>query len=383
MKKSHFFPKLLEFIGIDVSPNGNQPAMSKHELLKHWPIPEYVRDVASFVGFLQFYSKFIPHFKVRVDPLRQIMQRDYTELVGNLWTSDTRATFNDLCNSILCNPCLRRFNQKRLTVLRTDFLLKGFGYVVCQVDNNDVSLALASQFMSGNGFHFLIKTNGGVLYLIAFGSRRTRGNERHLHSYLVEGFCGDWAMNKVRHMCYGCQFVWVTDCYAVKILLLYNGANQAVLRLQMHLMGWDVDIVHWTNDHLVDADYWSRLDADICYDPSFRKYLHILNYLRKVHPPPTSLPMRDENMPYYRGPRIPVEHCRSGTSTDDPNDPAVDTVATALATSIVMADGLGSMSLCVRPVQFGKFSIAESPSPIRELYNNKFPALAYRAMNFL
>jgi hypothetical protein len=131
------------------------------------------------------------------------MQLDYTELVGNLWTSDARATFDDLRNSIFCDPCLRRFNQKRLTVLRTDFSSKGFGYVVCQADDDDVSLALASQFMLGNGFHFLTKTNGGVLYPVAFGSRRTRGNERHLHSYLGEGFCGDWAMNKVRHMCYG------------------------------------------------------------------------------------------------------------------------------------------------------------------------------------
>jgi hypothetical protein len=177
--------------------------MSKHKVLKHWPILEYVQDVASFVGFLQFYSKFIPHFEVHVDPLRRIMQQDYTELVGDMGTSDARGTFNDLRNSILCNPCLRRFNQKRLTVLRTDFLSKGFGYVVCQADKDDVSLALASQFMSGNGFHFLTKTNGGVLYPVTFGSQQTRGNERHLHSYLGKGFCGDWAMNKVCHMCYG------------------------------------------------------------------------------------------------------------------------------------------------------------------------------------
>jgi hypothetical protein len=72
------------------------------------------------------------------------MQHDYMELVGNLWTSNARATFDDLCNSILRNPCLRRFNQKRLMVLQTDFLLKGFCYVVCQADDNDVSLALAS-----------------------------------------------------------------------------------------------------------------------------------------------------------------------------------------------------------------------------------------------
>ena len=67
LKKSHFFPQRLEFVGIDVSPDGNRPAMSKHELLQHWPTPILVRYVASFVGFLQFNSKFIPNFEIRVD----------------------------------------------------------------------------------------------------------------------------------------------------------------------------------------------------------------------------------------------------------------------------------------------------------------------------
>ncbi len=70
-------------------------------------------------------------------------------------------------------------------------------------------------------------------------------------------------MNKVRHMCYGRRFVWVTDCYAVKFILSYNGPNQSVLRLQMQLMGWDFDIVHRTYNYLGDADYWSHLDADL------------------------------------------------------------------------------------------------------------------------
>ncbi len=103
--------------------------------------------------------------------------------------------------------------------------------MVCQADDNETSLALASQFMFGNGFHFLTKTNGGALYPVAFGSPRTCGNEKFLHSYLGKGFSGDWAMNKVRHTCYVQQFVWVTDCHAVKFILLYDGANQAILSL--------------------------------------------------------------------------------------------------------------------------------------------------------
>jgi hypothetical protein len=58
--------------------------MSKHNLLCHWPIPELVRNVASFVGFLQFYSSFIPHFEVCALPLRKVMKREYTEAVGDM-----------------------------------------------------------------------------------------------------------------------------------------------------------------------------------------------------------------------------------------------------------------------------------------------------------
>ena len=151
--------------------------MSKHELLKHWPTPVLVPDVASFVGFLQFYSKFIPNFEIHVEPLRTIMAQEYTKEVGNLWTPEAQSTFDKLRNSILGDPCLQRFDPHKLTVLQMDFSTKGFGYVVCQADNKDMPLALASQFMSGNGFHFLTKTNGGAVYPVAFGSRRCPGNE--------------------------------------------------------------------------------------------------------------------------------------------------------------------------------------------------------------
>jgi hypothetical protein len=51
LRNSHIFPKRFKFVGIDVCLDGNRPAMSKHQLLEHWPKPEIVRDVAKHVGF--------------------------------------------------------------------------------------------------------------------------------------------------------------------------------------------------------------------------------------------------------------------------------------------------------------------------------------------
>ena len=115
----------------------------------------------------------------------------------------------------------------------------------------------------------MTKGSKAILHPVCFGARRTRGNEIRLHSHLGEGFSGDYAINKCRSYVFGQRFVWVTDCYAIKFILSYEGGNPAILRLQMRLMCWDVDIVHRPDTELVDADYWSRLGVDIDFDPLF------------------------------------------------------------------------------------------------------------------
>ncbi len=86
LKKSSFFLKCFKFVGINILLDGKRPAMSKHQLLDHWPTPDLLCNVASFIGFVQFYSAFIPYFEVRAKPLWDIMQHEYTLHVGDLWT---------------------------------------------------------------------------------------------------------------------------------------------------------------------------------------------------------------------------------------------------------------------------------------------------------
>jgi hypothetical protein len=92
--------------------------------------------------------------------------------------------------------------------------------------------------------------------------------------------------------------------------------------------------------------------------------------------------MKAEHMPYYRGPHILVEHCPAGTSTDEFEDTIADDVATTLIASIITQGDMGHASFCVHPVRFWLFSSTFRPEPVRALYNNEFPALAYRAMNY-
>lgn len=113
LRKCHFFPTCLEFVGTDVTPEGNRPAQSKHELLKTWPTPTIVKDVSSsFIGFAVFYSRFIPMFEVCFRHLSEICKNESTLKLGELWHTEAQAEFNDIRDSILSDPVLKRYDYR-------------------------------------------------------------------------------------------------------------------------------------------------------------------------------------------------------------------------------------------------------------------------------
>jgi hypothetical protein len=132
-----------------------------------------VCDVASFVGFLQFHINFIPHFEVRALPLCKIVTQEYTKSVGDNRTPKANSAFEELKKSVLCNPCLCWFDHCKLTVLRINFSALGFGLVVCQPGDDECSLEMTAQYISGNGFGFMTKKGKGILHPAAFGLHQT------------------------------------------------------------------------------------------------------------------------------------------------------------------------------------------------------------------
>jgi hypothetical protein len=196
---------------------------------------------------------------MHAEPLHTIYKQEYTKPVAAHWTPEAEGAWEDLKEAILSDPCIQRFVYCKLTVLCSDFSAQGFGFVLLQPGNDEASVQTTQDYCGGKGFSFMTKDSKAILRPVCFGARQTRSNEVWLHSHLGEEFSGDYATNKRRQYVFGQRFVWVTDCYAIKFILSYEGGNHAILCLQMHLMCWDVDIVHRPDHELIDANYWSRL----------------------------------------------------------------------------------------------------------------------------
>jgi hypothetical protein len=143
LTKSRWFPDKVEFVGVDVSKQGNMPASSKNERLRTWKLPANPRDIMSFIGFAIFYVRWIPYFEIKIQPLRSIilsLPLDVPFRSGD-FTSIHQALYKQIQDHLLSAPILQRADIKKRFYLKTDFSSKGLGFALCQPDDLELGLA--------------------------------------------------------------------------------------------------------------------------------------------------------------------------------------------------------------------------------------------------
>ena len=315
LKKCQWFPSKVEFVGVDVSTQGNQPAESKYKMLNAWPIPKTPRNIMSFLGFGIFYSRWIPYFEIIASPLRHIIKTypiDH-ELSKPELSANAIKAYNILKGKILSAPILQRANTKKRMYLKTDFSAKSLGYALCQPNQDKESLEAMREEMNGGPCKFDMTLKGLRLLPISFGSRRTIGNEQHFHSHPGETLAANWGINKNRHFLWGAEFTLITDCHAMLWIMTYNGSNHAIKRLQLELSGYFFTIVHRPGRMMEDANYLSRLNANSTINPLLKDYINQSSSLLKESTPPEGEITKD-NTP---GRKKKKQRTSSAEITDD------------------------------------------------------------------
>lgn len=68
LRKSRFFPRRAEFVGLDVLNEGNSPAVSKNEAITNLKRPRLFTDLRMLIGTIGFYRDWIPLYETRVSP---------------------------------------------------------------------------------------------------------------------------------------------------------------------------------------------------------------------------------------------------------------------------------------------------------------------------
>ena len=100
--------------------------------LRDWPIPTTVKQVRSFLGFGNFYRKFITHYSDLARPLIDLMKKDKTFE----WTTECQTAFDTLKKQFTEEPILMMPDHSKPFHIESDASKVATGAVLTQLDSN-------------------------------------------------------------------------------------------------------------------------------------------------------------------------------------------------------------------------------------------------------
>ena len=74
--KCEFFKLQGAYLGHIVSKDGIKTDPKKIEAIKNWPVPKTVTEVQSFLGFTNYYRKFVSKYAQIAKPINQLVCRE-------------------------------------------------------------------------------------------------------------------------------------------------------------------------------------------------------------------------------------------------------------------------------------------------------------------
>ena len=74
--KCEFHSETVEYLGYILSPEGLTMSSDKIKTILDWPTPQKVKDIQSFLGFANFYRRFIPFYSDITIPLTRLLRKD-------------------------------------------------------------------------------------------------------------------------------------------------------------------------------------------------------------------------------------------------------------------------------------------------------------------
>ena len=111
--------------------------------METWPASKIARNIASFIGFFNFYSMYIPYLEQHNEPLRALTRLDMNQNVTALLTPRHESTKRDMIDTLCTNPYPACYNFEKRVYLLTKKIRK---VSVLTFVNLTMTLALSLQY---------------------------------------------------------------------------------------------------------------------------------------------------------------------------------------------------------------------------------------------
>ena len=218
LAKCQFATQEVEFLGFRVGTTGVSADLSRVETIKNWPVPISVKELQSFLGFANFYRRFIGGYAKVTVPLTDLLK----EGQSFEWTDAAQSAFDSLKTRYTTAPILRHFDPALKIRIETD----------------------ASQFAIAAILSQLFED--GKWHPVAFVSKKLEPAERNWEVYDQELFAIVYAFKQWRHYAEGAQHTIEvhTDHDNLRGIRAVQKLNPRQARWAVFLSGFDFEVFH-------------------------------------------------------------------------------------------------------------------------------------------
>ena len=198
--------------------------------IKELKRPSNEKELKSFLGAIQYLSKYINNLSTQTDSLRQLLKKD-TEWI---WTEEHTKAFENLKQKITEIPCLAHYNSDYPNVITTDASTKGLGATLWQEQTD------------------------GKLKPIGSASRFVTDTEKNNAINELELLAVVWGLEHFRLYVYGKPIKLRTDHQALEPLIRRNRSNKPysarMTRWLDRLAHFTINVNHIAGKHLALTD---------------------------------------------------------------------------------------------------------------------------------
>jgi hypothetical protein len=218
LKKCTFAASEVHFLGFIITRRGIRADPARVETVVQWPTPTNIKELQSFLGFANFYRRFIKHYAVETAPLTDILKGKQ----AFYWNEATDASFKRLKNRFTCAPILRHFDEMLPIRIETDastFAISG----------------ILSQLFEDEKWH-----------PVAFISRKLQSAELNYEVYDLELLAIVYSFKQWRHYLEGAQHTIqvLTDHNNLRSIRSVQKLNPRQARWALYLGAFDFEVKH-------------------------------------------------------------------------------------------------------------------------------------------
>ncbi|KAG5670721.1 hypothetical protein PVAND_000965 [Polypedilum vanderplanki] len=231
-KKTSEVLRRVRILGHIIDEKGIHVDTRKTKAIREWIKPATGKEMQRFLGFINWYRRFVKNFASVAAPLYEISKN---KVISNEdWTVERTQRF-ELLKDLMCNtPVLRTPDWSKPMLIQTDASDEGVGAVLTQTDDE--------------GFEYVIEYYS---YKFNKAERKYGATEKEMLAVLK-------AIRKFKYYTDFNELTIVTDHYALKHLLNMKLLNGRLARWILELQPYVNNITHRAGKLMTVADAISR-----------------------------------------------------------------------------------------------------------------------------